>query len=167
VHIQATPKNLILTLTSYPNALLSLRSAKESVSFLSVDKKSTDADFKWGGLPNLHSGAKSAQGELDRLAQDLTTYVNTPLNVQNVLCWTTPAKLNLKLSKYTAFTLAQNFARQVQQLGCSKAEVRMKGLGMVKAYCVRGLRTGLSITRVRDITPVPHNGCRPPKQRRI
>jgi small subunit ribosomal protein S11 len=86
--------------------------------------------------------------------------------------WSSSGSLGFKGSRrstnYAAQATAENAARTAIQLGIKSVEVEIKGLGYGKESSLRGLRLGgLIITKIRDVTPTPHNGCRPPKKRRV
>ena len=90
----------------------------------------------------------------------------------NVLCWSTGGKNGFKGSRkstaYAAQVIAGDAAKKAQSLGMKEVEVRIKGPGAGRESAVRGIAAaGLEVTAIRDITPVPHNGCRPPKRRRV
>ena len=90
----------------------------------------------------------------------------------NVLCWSTGGKNGFKGSRkstaYAAQVIAGDAAKRAQLLGMKEVEVRIKGPGAGRESAVRGIAAaGLEINAIKDITPVPHNGCRPPKRRRI
>ena len=90
----------------------------------------------------------------------------------NVLCWSTGGKNGFKGSRkstaYAAQIIAGDAAKRAQTLGMKEVEVRIKGPGAGRESAVRGIAAaGLEINAIKDITPVPHNGCRPPKRRRI
>ena len=90
----------------------------------------------------------------------------------NVLCWSSAGKCGFKGSKkstaYVAQLVATDAAKKAQTMGMREAEVRINGPGVGRESAVRGIAAaGLDITALKDITPVPHNGCRPPKRRRV
>ncbi len=90
----------------------------------------------------------------------------------NVLCWSTGGKNGFKGSRkstaYAAQVIAGDAAKRAQTLGMKEVEVRIKGPGAGRESAVRGIAAaGLEINAIKDVTPVPHNGCRPPKRRRI
>lgn len=72
-------------------------------------------------------------------------------------------------NKYAAQATAEHVAQAAIQLEIKSVEVRIKGIGLVrKGFLLKGLKEGgLIITKIRDVTPMPHNGCRPPKKRRV
>jgi small subunit ribosomal protein S11 len=90
----------------------------------------------------------------------------------NVISWSTSGKNGFKGSRkstpFAAQVAAEAAAREAHDLGLRRVEVFIKGPGGGREAAVRSLQTsGLEITMIRDVTPVPHNGCRPPKRRRV
>jgi small subunit ribosomal protein S11 len=90
----------------------------------------------------------------------------------NVLCWSTGGRNAFKGSRkstaYAAQVIATDAAKKAQALGMKEVEVRIKGPGAGRESAVRGIAaTGMEVAAIKDITPVPHNGCRPPKRRRV
>nr|NP_943668.1 ribosomal protein S11 [Chara vulgaris]AAP92191.1 ribosomal protein S11 [Chara vulgaris]WAK98771.1 ribosomal protein S11 [Chara vulgaris] len=86
--------------------------------------------------------------------------------------WSSSGSVGFKGSRrstnYAAQATAENVARAAIPLGIKSVEVRIKGLGYGKPSALRGLQLGgLIITKISDVTPTPHNGCRPPKKRRV
>jgi small subunit ribosomal protein S11 len=89
-----------------------------------------------------------------------------------VIGWSSAGKVGFKGSRkstaYAAQMVAQDACRQAMGHGLKEVEVRVKGPGAGRESAVRALQAiGLDLTVIRDVTPVPHNGCRPPKQRRV
>ena len=110
------------------------------------------------------------------IAYILATFNNTKVTFTdmhgNVLCWSTGGKNGFKGSRkstaYAAQVIAGDAAKKAQLYGMKEVEVRIKGPGAGRESAVRGLiLAGLEVTVIKDITPVPHNGCRPPKRRRV
>ncbi len=90
----------------------------------------------------------------------------------NTLCWSSAGKMGIKGSRkstaYAAQQVASDAAKKAQMLGMREVEVRIKGPGAGRESAVRGIvAAGMDISVLKDITPVPHNGCRPPKRRRV
>jgi small subunit ribosomal protein S11 len=90
----------------------------------------------------------------------------------NALSWATSGAAGFKGSRkstpFAAQVAAENAGRAAQECGVKNIEVRIKGPGPGRESAVRALNgIGLKITSISDVTPVPHNGCRPPKRRRI
>ena len=105
-----------------------------------------------------------------------TTFNNTIVSITdmrgNVISWSSAGRCNFKGSrKSTAFaatTVAQEAARGAIGHGMSEVEVRVQGPGAGRESAVRAIQSaGLAITTIKDTTAIPHNGCRPPKRRRV
>ena len=118
------------------------------------------------GSKNVHSG----------IAHVLSTFNNTIVTITdmkgNVIGWSSAGKVGFKGSRkstaYAAQMVAQDASRQAMGHGLKEVEVLVKGPGAGRESAVRALQAvGLDLTVIRDVTPVPHNGCRPPKQRRV
>ena len=104
-----------------------------------------------------------------------STYNNTVVSITdkegNVISWASAGTIGYKGSKkktpYAAGMSAEAAAKVAMDNGVKKVEVFVKGLGAGRENAIRSLQTaGLEITTINDITPVPHNGCRPPKRPR-
>lgn len=90
----------------------------------------------------------------------------------NVISWASSGTIGFKGSKkktpYAAGQAAEAAAKKAIECGMKKAEVFVKGMGQGRETAIRSLQAaGLEITGITDTTPVPHNGCRPPKRRRV
>jgi len=90
----------------------------------------------------------------------------------NTISWASSGKMGFKGSKkntpFAAQMTAEAAAKEAIDAGLKKIEVLIKGVGSGRDAAVRALNTtGLEITSIKDITPLPHNGCRPPKKRRV
>jgi small subunit ribosomal protein S11 len=110
------------------------------------------------------------------VASILATFNNTIVTITdprgNVVAWSSAGRAGFKGSrKSTAFAatvVAQDVARQVTSRGMHEVEVRVQGPGAGRESAIRALQSsGLNITVIRDITPMPHNGCRARKRRRV
>lgn len=89
-----------------------------------------------------------------------------------VISWASAGKMGFKGSKkntpYAAQVAAQNAGQAAYDLGLRKVEVFVKGPGAGRESAIRTIQNvGIEVTIIRDITPLPHNGCRPPKRRRV
>jgi small subunit ribosomal protein S11 len=89
-----------------------------------------------------------------------------------VVSWSSAGKMGFKGSKkntpYAAQTAAQDCASKAFELGLRKVEVLVKGPGAGRESAIRTIQAaGIEVTIIRDVTPLPHNGCRPPKKRRV
>ena len=115
---------------------------------------------------NVHSG----------IATILATFNNTHVSLTdkqgNLIAWSTAGKTGFRGSRkstsYAAQKVAQDAARRAMSHGLKEVEVRVKGPGSGRESAIRALQAvGLEITSIRDVTPIPHNGCRPKKRRRV
>ena len=104
------------------------------------------------------------------------TFNNIMISITNnngqVISWASAGKMGFRGSKkntpYAAQTAAQNCAQVAYDLGMRKAEVFVKGPGSGRESAIRTIQnTGIEVSTIRDITPLPHNGCRPHKRRRV
>jgi len=120
--------------------------------------------------------AKGAKNIAVGIANILATFNNTQVTITdmqgNLLGWSTAGRVGFKGSrKSTAFAaqqVAQDAARQAMSHGMREVEIRVKGPGSGRESAIRALQAiGLEISVIKDCTPVPHNGCRPRKKRRV
>lgn len=93
-------------------------------------------------------------------------------NAGQVISWASAGKMGFKGSKkntpYAAQMAASDCAKVAYDLGMGKAEVFVKGPGAGRESAIRTVQnTGIEVTTIKDVTPLPHNGCRPPKRRRV
>lgn len=93
-------------------------------------------------------------------------------NAGQVISWSSAGKMGFRGSKkntpYAAQQAASDCAKVAHDLGMRKAEVFVKGPGSGRESAIRTIQnSGIEVTLIRDITPLPHNGCRPPKRRRV
>jgi small subunit ribosomal protein S11 len=139
--------------------------AAENLS-LARDEVDKPKIVKAKGSKNVHSG----------IAHVLSTFNNTIVTITdmkgNVIGWSSAGKVGFKGSRkstaYAAQMVAQDASRQAMGHGLKEVEVLVRGPGAGRESAVRALQAiGLDLTVIRDVTPVPHNGCRPPKQRRV
>ena len=89
----------------------------------------------------------------------------------NVISWASSGKIGIKGSKkstpYAASQAAESAAREATAMGMKTVDVFVKGLGAGRETAIRSLQAaGLEVKSITDVTPIPHNGCRPPKRRR-
>ena len=90
----------------------------------------------------------------------------------NALAWASAGEMGFKGSRkstpYAAQTAAETAAKAAMEHGLKTVEVYIKGPGQGRESAIRALQTaGLEIVSIKDVTPIPHNGCRPPKRRRV
>jgi len=120
--------------------------------------------------------AKGSKNVTQGIAHVLATFNNTVVSITDqrgaVIGASSAGKVGFKGSRkstaYAAQLVAQDAARQAMGHGLKEVEVRVKGPGAGRESAIRALQAiGLEITVIKDVTPVPHNGCRPPKARRV
>jgi small subunit ribosomal protein S11 len=110
------------------------------------------------------------------IAHIQATFNNTTVTIAdqegNVICWSSAGSLGFKGSRkgtpFAAQQAAQTAANRAREVGMRSLEVSVKGPGSGRDSAIRALQVaGLDIRAIRDVTPIPHNGCRPPKRRRV
>ena len=120
--------------------------------------------------------AKGAKNISTGIATILATFNNTQVAITdmqgNVIGWSSAGRVGFKGSRkstpFAAQQVAQDAARQAMSHGMREVEIRVKGPGSGRESAIRALQAiGLEITTIKDCTPVPHNGCRPRKKRRV
>ncbi len=120
--------------------------------------------------------AKGAKNIISGIANILATFNNTLVSITDmqghVIGWSSAGRVGFKGSRkstaYAAQQVAQDAARQAMSHGMREVEVRVKGPGSGRESAIRAFQAiGLEITVIKDVTPVPHNGCRPRKKRRV
>src|SRR5437762_2857539 len=164
---EAAPKRPVAKKTAKPNKEqpAPAAGAPENLS-LSTEEVDKPKIVKAKGSKNVHSG----------VAHVLATFNNTIVTITdqkgNVIGWSSAGKVGFKGSRkstaYAAQMVAQDASRQAMGHGLKEVEVLVKGPGAGRESAVRALQAvGLDLTVIRDVTPVPNNGCRPPKQRRV
>jgi small subunit ribosomal protein S11 len=116
------------------------------------------------------------KAELQGLCTVRATFNNTIVSISdargNVVSWGSPGKVGFKGSRkstpFAAQVAAESAATAAYEMGMRKLEVRVKGAGAGRESAVRALKAaGMDILSIRDVTGVPHNGCRPKKRRRV
>lgn len=104
------------------------------------------------------------------------TFNNTIVTITdkdgNTISWASAGKVGFKGSRkstpFAAQTAAETTAKEAIALGIKKVEIYVKGPGVGREAAVRSLQAaGIDVTAIKDVTPIPHNGCRPPKRRRV
>jgi small subunit ribosomal protein S11 len=140
--------------------------APSAQELLTSDDPSPQKVVKAKKSKNVHSG----------IATILATFNNTHVSLTdkqgNLIAWSTAGKNGFRGSRkstsYAAQKVAQDAARRAMAHGLKEIEVRVKGPGSGRESAIRALQAvGLEITSIRDVTPIPHNGCRPKKRRRV
>jgi len=119
---------------------------------------------------------KYKKAESTGVAHIQATFNNTIITITdtqgNVIVWSSAGKSGFKGSRkstpFAAGKAAEYSAKQALELGVKRVEVWVKGPGSGRETAIRSLQSaGLEVTAIRDVTPIPHNGCRPPKRRRV
>lgn len=115
---------------------------------------------------------KVKEGRIYIFSSYNNTIITLTDNQGNVLTWTSAGSIGFKGAKkatpFAASKVAEVLAQTARKLGIEKIHVLIKGIGSGRESAIRSLAArGLDITSIKDITPIPHNGCRPPKVRRM
>jgi len=119
---------------------------------------------------------KGSRIEQNGIAKITASFNNTIVSITdlkgNVLCWSSAGRIGFKGTKkgtaYAAQQCSDAVAREALSMGVKKIEVHIKGPGPGREAAIRTLQAaGLSISTIKDLTPLPHNGCRPPRRRRV
>lgn len=120
--------------------------------------------------------AKGAKNVSSGIVHVYATFNNTIVTISDrtgaVIGWSTSGKMGFRGSRkgtaYAAQVVAQDACRQAMGHGLREAEVRLRGPGSGRESAVRAVQAlGVEVTTIKDVTPVPHNGCRPPQSRRV
>ncbi len=126
--------------------------------------------MKKGGTKKVKKNVQSG------IAHIHSTFNNTMITITdvagNVLCWATSGAQGFRGSRkstpFAAQVAAEECSKKAMDHGIRQLVVQVKGPGSGRESAVRALKAaGIRITMIRDVTPVPHNGCRPPKRRRV
>ncbi len=119
---------------------------------------------------------KALKGVTSGVAHIKATFNNTVITITdvqgNVIVWSTPGVVGFNGSKkstpFAAQVASSDAARRAKDLGLRTVEVVVKGPGSGRESAIRALQAnGLTVTSIKDVTPLPHNGCRPRKKRRV
>ena len=126
--------------------------------------------------PKVRTRGKRKLQSTQGIAHILATFNNTIVTITdragNAICWATAGSSGYhgsrKSTPYAAQIAAMNAAKKALEQGLKEVEVFVKGPGQGRESAIRSLsQAGLTITAIKDVTPIPHNGCRPPKRRRV
>jgi small subunit ribosomal protein S11 len=129
-------------------------------------KRVTTTRVKRRERKNVEQGAAHIQSTFNN------TIVTITDKAGNTISWATSGQLGFKGSRkstpYAAQMAAEQAARAAMEHGMREVEVYVKGPGSGREAAIRSLQaTGLEVNVIKDVTPIPHNGCRPPKRRRV
>jgi small subunit ribosomal protein S11 len=122
------------------------------------------------------SAKKKKLVEVEGIAHIRATFNNTIVTITDLngdtVAWSSAGKAGFKGSKkstpFAATIAAENAGREAASLGMKRVHVRVQGPGSGRESAIQALQgAGLAIRSIRDVTPIPHNGCRPPKKRRV
>lgn len=143
------------------------RAVSQSV-WMEIGGESAEAPkiIKAKGSKNVHSGIVHVSATFNN------TMVSITDRVGNVIGWSTAGKMGFRGSRkgtaYAAQVVAQDACRQAMGHGLREVEVRLRGPGSGRESAVRAVQAlGVEVTVIKDVTPMPHNGCRSPKARRV
>ena len=126
--------------------------------------------------PKKRTRKKDKKVDPNGVAHIKATFNNTVVTITdqygNTISWASAGKVGFKGSRkstpFAAQTAAEATAKDAIAQGVRKVEILVKGPGVGREAAVRSLQAaGLDVTAIRDVTPIPHNGCRPPKRRRV
>ena len=131
-----------------------------------VQKKGAQVRTKRRERKNIEKGAAHIRSSFNN-----TIVTITDLN-GNALSWASSGEMGFRGSRkstpFAAQTAAETAAKAAMEHGLKTVEVYVKGPGSGREAAIRALQaTGLEVTMIKDVTPIPHNGCRPPKRRRV
>ncbi|MEM1061037.1 MAG: 30S ribosomal protein S11 [Planctomycetota bacterium] len=119
---------------------------------------------------------RQRRGVTKAIAHVKATFNNTTVTISDtngdVLCWATSGAVGYKGSRkstpFAAQRAAEVCAEKAQKFGVKEIEIKVKGPGSGRESAIQGLgSSGLTVKAIEDVTPLPHNGCRPPKKRRV
>ena len=133
---------------------------------MATAKAKTTATRRRREKKNIERGAAHIQSTLNN------TIVTISDTQGNVLSWASAGELGFRGSRksppFAAQSAAETAAKAAMEHGLKTVEVYVKGPGAGREAAIRALQSaGLDVTMIKDVTPIPHNGCRPPKRRRV
>lgn len=131
-----------------------------------ADKKKTSKSAKKKNIKAPANGVAHVKATFNNTIVTLTDTMG------NVIAWSSAGHVGFKGSRkstpFAAQVTAADAAKKAIEMGMRKVEVNVKGPGAGREAAIRALQAaGLEVEMIRDVTPVPHNGCRPPKRRRV
>ncbi|MGH9461276.1 MAG: 30S ribosomal protein S11 [Vicinamibacteria bacterium] len=133
---------------------------------VTTDKKPKRKAFKKKEKKTLYHGVAHIRASFNNTLVTITDQEG------NLVCWSSSGSLGFKGSRkgtpFAAQQAAQSAGNTARSLGCKQLDVRVKGPGSGRESAIRALQAaGIEVRSIRDVTPIPHNGCRPPKRRRV
>ena len=185
-HIQSTFNNTVVTITDLQgNAVswcssgsLNFRGSRKSTPFAAQSAAETAAKVAIEhGMKTVEVYVKGPGAGRESAIRALqATFNNTVVTITdlqgNAVSWCSSGSLNFRGSRkstpFAAQSAAETAAKVAIEHGMKTVEVYVKGPGAGRESAIRALQaTGLEVTLIKDVTPIPHNGCRPPKRRRV
>ncbi len=165
------------TETTEANSAPKAESEEEKEDPTSEKKEETAADLLGANIEQVKvRKAKGSKNISSGICFIVATFNNTKVSFSdmkgNVISWSSSGKCNFRGSRkstaYAAQVVTQDAGRVAMSHGMKEVLVKVKGPGMGRDSAIRALQSlGFSVTSIVDVTPVPHNGCRPPKRRRV
>ena len=150
--------------------------ADEPKDLPAQDAKPAADAAKEAAKPTVRTRGKKKLQSTQGIAHIFATFNNTIVTITdrqgNAICWSTAGSSGFhgsrKSTPYASQIAAGNAAKKALEAGLKEVEVFVKGPGQGRESAIRALQqAGLSVTAIKDVTPIPHNGCRPPKRRRV
>ncbi len=131
-----------------------------------TDKKGKRKAYKKKEKKTLYQGVAHIRASFNNTLITITDQQG------NLVCWSSAGSMGFKGSRkgtpFAAQQAAQSVANAARSLGCKQLDVRVTGPGSGRESAIRALQAaGIEVRSIRDVTPIPHNGCRPPKRRRV
>ena len=170
-------KNEVAAETTEANPESKAESKEEKEDITSEKKEETAADLLGANIEQVKiRKAKGSKNISSGICFIVATFNNTKVSFSdmkgNVISWSSSGKCNFRGSRkstaYAAQVVTQDAGRVAMSHGMKEVLVKVKGPGMGRDSAIRALQSlGFSVTSIVDVTPVPHNGCRPPKRRRV
>ena len=163
--------------TAEANSESKAETEEEKEDSTSEKKEETAADLLGANIEQVKiRKAKGSKNISSGICFIVATFNNTKVSFSdmkgNVISWSSSGKCNFRGSRkstaYAAQVVTQDAGRVAMSHGMKEVLVKVKGPGMGRDSAIRALQSlGFSVTSIVDVTPVPHNGCRPPKRRRV
>jgi len=141
-----------------------------------ADKSAADKDTDEESAAPAPVSKRTRYGVVSGIVHVMATFNNTKVTITdlkgNVIAWRSAGRCGFKGSRkstaYAATIVAQEATREAASKGLREAEIRLNGPGAGRESAVRAVHAArIKVTAIQDVTPIPHNGCRPPKRRRV